>query len=64
MEPNAKTMISLRVGREELAQIDKLARRAKLSRTDFLVRSALDGDPLAKRLQSIDRRLARLEDRS
>ncbi len=53
----------MRVPEDQLAQIDKLADKAGLSRTDYVIRCALAGDPLDKRLASIDRRLKRLEER-
>lgn len=58
--------ISMRVPEDQLAAIDAKAADARMSRTQYMIRTAL-GEPISTlriedRLQSIDERIARLEE--
>jgi uncharacterized protein (DUF1778 family) len=56
-------MVSIRVSDHQLAEIDRRAQKAGLTRTSFMIMSALGGDPADKRLEIIERRLSRVEQR-
>jgi hypothetical protein len=61
-------MIGLRVKPDDLAKIDARARKAKLTRTAYMVRAALgpageDGPDVAERLNALEKRVAALEKR-
>jgi hypothetical protein len=54
-------MVSIRIAADDLREIDKRAVKAGLSRTEYMVRESLGGDPVEKRLVAIERRLRALE---
>lgn len=59
--------IGLRLTTIELARIDALARKAGMDRTSFMIRAALgpagEDGPDAKRLDELEARVKRLEER-
>jgi hypothetical protein len=62
-EGRRSVMVSLRMQPSQLAEIDRRAAKAGLSRTEYMVRAALGGDPVDKRLAAMERRLRAVEGR-
>lgn len=63
---SSRKLTAIKVLPEELAEIDKRAKRLKLTRTDFMIRKSLDlpvGDENHdERIEDLERRLKRLEE--
>ena len=63
---STRKLTAIKVLPEELAEIDKRAKRLGLTRTDFMIRKALDqpvGDENhTERIDDLARRLARIEE--
>lgn len=61
VESPDRVMVSIRIPAEQLAEIDRRAKSAGLTSSEFMLRAALGSDPLAERLASIEERLGQLE---
>ena len=66
-QPDAsRRLITMRLTAEDIGNVDKRAKRAKLTRTDYMIRKALDEsvgeEDYTERLDDLERRLKRLED--
>jgi uncharacterized protein (DUF1778 family) len=61
----AKKMTALRIAPDELEEIDRRARAHRMTRTEYMVRAALEDLPATKtvvqRLEALEHRLERLE---
>lgn len=57
---NETRITGMRIPPRQLAEIDRRAKRHKLTRTEYMIRSAL-GEPLDQR--TVDQRIAELEQR-
>jgi hypothetical protein len=61
-DASQRVMVSIRIPAEQLGEIDRRAASAGCTRTEYMLRAALDGDPMDERLAAIERRLGRLEE--
>lgn len=61
-DPPQRVMVSIRIPADQLAEIDQRAESAGCTRTEYMLRAALGGDPLDQRLAAIEHRLIQLEE--
>jgi hypothetical protein len=56
-----RVVVSIRVPSEQLSEIDRRAKAAGYTRSEFMLHAALGADPIADRLSSIEQRIQQLE---
>lgn len=62
IDRSQRVMVSIRIPADQLAEIDQRAESAGCTRTEYMLRAALGGDPMDQRLSAIERRLSQLEE--